>query len=130
MIYTAASYTLTLDERPDYLYAHVRAETIDRYSAMEYLRTIAERRKSTRLRRLMLVREIPVMLPDSDLFFTTRDFNEMIGPTRLAVVNPFATNDDGLGFAMTIAANRGADYRVFSSVDRAEVWLRKGLSGS
>jgi hypothetical protein len=125
-----SSYTLTCEERSGYLYAHVQADTIDRENALEYLRQIAARRASTRARRLLIFREIPVMLSDSDLFFTTREFLEMIGSTRIAFVNPFSEIEDGMNFAMTIGVNRGANYRLFSSAERAEEWLQRDLKAA
>ena len=118
-------YTLTFEERSEYLFARVTADTIDRDTALDYLRKVAARRLQIHARRLMLLREIPVMLPDSDLFFTTQDFLGMIGTTRVAFVNPYAEIDEGMSFAMTIGVNRGADYRLFNSVERAEEWLLK-----
>ncbi len=116
-------YTLIFEERPTYLYARVTADTIDRQTALDYLREVAARSDSLQVERLMLDRQIPVMLPDSDLFFTTTDFLEMIGSTKVAFVNPYAAIDGAMDFAMTIGTNRGAQYRLFSDVESAEAWL-------
>jgi hypothetical protein len=118
-----APYALTFDDRPGYLFAHVQAAAISRESALKYLGEVARRREETGARRVLLVREIPVMLSDSDLFFTTRDFLDMIGSTRIAFVNPYSEIEEGMDFAMTIGLNRGANYRLFSSVEAAEEWL-------
>lgn len=122
------SYRLLFEERSQYLFAHVQAPNITRESAVAYLREVADRRSTTRSTRLLIVRDIPVMLSDSDLFFTTRDFLEMIGSTRTAFVNPYVEIDESMHFAMTIGINRGANYRLFSTVERAETWLLRGAA--
>lgn len=124
---SATPYDLTFEVREHYLYVCVKAPSIDRESALAYLTEIAQRRASVKSRRLMIVRDIPVMLSDSDLFFTTRDFLEMIGTTKVAFVNPHASIEDGMNFAMTIGINRGANYHLFGNTDSAERWLLKDI---
>lgn len=116
-------YRLTFEERPEYLYACIVSKTVDREMALEYLSLVAQKCSELRTRRLMLHRDIPVMLPDSDLFFTTKDFLEMIGGTRTAFVNPHQKIAEGMEFAITIGNNRGANYRVFDNDTAAEDWL-------
>lgn len=117
------TFKLTFEERSGYLYACVAAPTIDRKSALEYLHSVAEQVKSREVDRLMLERDIPVMLPASDLFFTTQDFLKMIGRTRVAFVNPHTSIEEEMKFAMTIGTNRGANYRLFDNIPDAEAWL-------
>jgi hypothetical protein len=117
-------YTLTFEERPGYLYALVEADTIDRNTALAYLFEVANQCSKLGATRLMLERWIPVMLSDSDLFFTTQDFLRMMQSVRVAFLNPYLEQKDDMDFAMTIASNRGAEFRLFGDSDRAESWLR------
>jgi hypothetical protein len=117
-------FDLIFEERSGYLYACVTAGSIDRAAALEYLAEVAERVKSSGADRLMLERDIPVMLTPTDLFFTAQDFLDMIGRTRVAFVNRHASIHDEMQFAMMIGTNRGANYRLFRNVDEAEEWLR------
>lgn len=116
-------YELNFVEHRDYLRAQVVAETIDRASAMEYLTAVAGECKRLDATRLMLVRQIPVMLPDADLFFTTTDFLKMIGDLRVAFVNPYSDIHEEMDFAILIGVNRGANYQLFSSESAAGAWL-------
>ena len=114
---------LTFEERPGYLYANVAAETIDRERALVYLTAVAAKCSELGHRRLMLERDIAQMLPPADLFFTTNDFIAMMSGRVIAFVNTHPEIADDMDFAMTIATNRGAEFRLFSSESRAEEWL-------
>ena len=117
------SYELSFDERPDYLYALIKSETIDRERAIQYLSEVAARCKELEVTSLLLERDIPVMLPDADLFFTTQDFVKMSAGVRIAFVNTHITNDEAMKFAIMIGTNRGARFDVFNTVEAAERWL-------
>ncbi len=120
---TSAPYSLTFEQRGGYIYALVSASTIDRASALSYLRAVAEHCAAANCRRLMLERDIPVMLPDTDLFFTTQDFLSMIGTMRVAFVNPHLSIEKAMEFAIMIGTNRGANYELFDNTAAAETWL-------
>lgn len=116
-------YQLRFDERPAYLCVKVSAPTIDRESALLYLREVADHCRKISCRSLMLIRDIPVMLRDADLFFTTTDFLKMIGETRVAFVNPYLPIAAQMDFAILIGKNRGGNYRLFNDEASAEKWL-------
>lgn len=118
-------YKLTFEQRPGYLYARVEAETIDRESALAYLREVADKCSEISCERLVLERDIPVMLSVADLLFTTDDFQKMMHDIRVAFINPHLPIDDDMGFAMTIANNRGAVFQLHRDVAEAEKWLAK-----
>jgi hypothetical protein len=116
-------YTLTFTEHPEHLHAIIRCETMDRDIALAYLREIADKCSELRSRRLIVERDVPVMLPDSDLFFTTDDFMRMVPRVRVAFVNPYAQLQDQMEFAIMIGTNRGAEFSVHNTIDAAEKWL-------
>lgn len=118
-------YTLTFEERPGYLYARVSAGTIDAETAIEYLFKVAEKCDEIKCDRLMLERDIPVMLPTGDLFFTTQKFLERIKDIRVAFVNPHAPIREDMKFAIMIGTNRGALYSLHDNTASAERWLLK-----
>lgn len=119
------AYQLTFDQRDGYLYAHVKAETIDQESALSYLREVAARCDELETTHLMLYRDIPVMLPDGVLFFVATEFLEMIRGVTTAFVNPYASNEDAFNFALMVGKNRGGNYALFNNTAEAEIWLRK-----
>jgi hypothetical protein len=118
-------YKLIFEQRDDYLYAHVTAASIDEKNALKYLREIANRCETLETSRLMLYRNIPVMLPDGVLFLVTTNFLAMIKGIRTAFVNPYLSNADAMEFAMTVGNNRGGDYCTFNNIADAEEWLLK-----
>jgi hypothetical protein len=117
---TGGTYQLSFEQRPGYLYARVSASSIDRQSALQYLGEVAAKCRELDCDRLILERDIPVMLTDADLFFTTQDFLSMMAGKRVAFVNPHATIDDEMRFAILIGTNRGARFTVHTDIDEAE----------
>lgn len=116
-------YELTFERRPEYLHARIRSETMDQPMAYEYLRKVADKCRQVKATKLMLERDVPVMLKDIDLFHTTQFFLELIRGVRVAFVNPYIEIHEDMDFAITIGTNRGADYRLFNGVIEAEAWL-------
>ena len=119
----AKPYELAFEERPEYLYAVVRSDTMQRDTALAYLTEIADKCAQLGCKRLLIERDVPVMLPDGDLFFVTNAFLELIKGRIVAVVNPHATLQDDMQFAITIGTNRGGNYKLFDNVPAAEKWL-------
>jgi hypothetical protein len=66
------------------------------------------------------------MLPSADLFFTTQDFLKMVGNKRIAFLSRHATIHSEMEFAILVGTNRGANYRLFNDLARAEEWLVAG----
>lgn len=116
-------YELTIVPRREYLYARVRAETIDSKTAVAYLREVAGSCFELKRRRVILERDIPVMLPDTDLFFTTGEFIDMMKNVRIAFVNPHEAIHREMEFAILIATNRGAEFALHADLASAENWL-------
>lgn len=116
-------YELKFERRPEYLHARIRSETMDQSMAHEYLAKVAEEVHSVKATKLMLERDVPVMLKDVDLFHTTQYFLNLIRGVRVAFVNPYIEIHDDMDFAVTIGTNRGANYRLFKGVVEAEAWL-------
>jgi hypothetical protein len=123
-------YDLRFEERPGYLFASVSAPTIDRSMALDYLHQVADKASASMHTRIMIERNIPVMLPDADLFFTTQDFLKMVGNKRVAFVNRHAKIRPEMDFAMLIGTNRGANYKLFADTASAEEWLMAGTKGT
>ena len=63
------------------------------------------------------------MLPDTDLFFTTGEFLELMRDVRVAFVNPHESIHGEMEFAILIATNRGADFKLHGDIGSAEKWL-------
>ena len=116
-------YELTFDKRPNYLYAVIKADSIDRHTALRYLQELADKCTEVNAERVMLERRIPATMSDADTYLIIQDITRLIGPRRMAVVNPYDSNSEAMAFGNLVGANRGLPYRVFDSSDDAEAWL-------
>ncbi len=116
-------YEISFENRPEYLYAGVRAETLDEESASQYIRDIAAKASELESERLMIYRDIPVMLPTGALFFSSAEYVEVMCRIPVAFVNPYPALRDPLAFATTVVENRGGRFKVFDHSADAEVWL-------
>lgn len=119
------TYEITFEERPGYLYALVRSTSMTVEMALDYLTQVAAKRAALSVHRLMLERDVPVMLNDLDLYHTTKYFLNQIKGTKVAFVNPHSQIDDDMDFAVLIGVNEGANYRLFDNPASAEEWLLK-----
>ncbi len=119
----ANGYDLTFENRPAYLYAEVRSEEMTEAIARAYLTEIAEKCTQTGSKYVMIYRNVPVMLPDGDLFDTTKFFLELMHGRQVAFVNPHTKISEDMEFAVRIGTNRGGVYGLFNSVAEAEEWI-------
>ena len=119
-------YKLTFEPRSGYLYAFIKSDTMDTKMAAAYLGEIAEMCHEMRADRLLIERDVPVMLPDSDLFFTTNDFANVMKGIKVAFFNPYTAIADNMTFAVLIGNNRGASFTVHNTITDAENWLLDG----
>lgn len=120
-------YELIFETRPQYLYARVTSETISPAMVVDYLHRVTERCHELEQTRLMIERDIPATLSETDIFFTGTEFSQMgIERLRIAFVDERAGNTDHLEFAMLVANNRGAHVELFHNVADAESWLNPG----
>lgn len=120
-------YNLRFEARRHYLYAHVKAETMTRATALAYLQEVANECNGRSYRRLLLERDVPMMLSDLELFQTTNDFLDMVKYVRVAVLNQYPDQQNAMNFAMRISTNRKARYSVFTDPLEAEKWLLDGV---
>src|SRR5688572_4579771 len=66
-------YNLIFDKRSGYLYAKISAGTIDSRTSTAYITEIAYICKDLGYDRLMIERDIPVMLPVGSLYFAAKE---------------------------------------------------------
>ncbi len=120
-----SSYDLTFEFRPEYLYVRVEAETVSAESVTAYLHEITQKCAALGRDRLLIERDIPATLSETDTFFTGDEFAHMgIERMRIAFVDHHAENTDHLEFAMLVANNRGGHLELFNNITAAEGWLR------
>ena len=125
MVPDSMSYELTFTERQNYLYALVRAETMTLAMAMEYLRAVVDKCIQIAPTRLLLERDVPVLLPDLDAFFTTRYFLEQMKGKRIAIVNTHLASSTHPHRKLLTDTRAGGHSRLFDNFVEAEKWLLK-----
>ncbi len=122
-----ASYILTFENRPQYLFAHVRADSpIDGQGIIQYLTEVADKCVETDSDKVLVVRDIATTLGIADQFNTTTGFIDQMKDRKAAFVNPYPFVDDEMDFAITVARNRGGNFSLFRDLRSAEEWLLSG----
>jgi hypothetical protein len=123
MIAPPAEYKLTFEERQGYLYAHVQSDSIDENGIIAYLTEVTNTCLETKSDRVLVVRDITATLGIANQFHTTTDFVERMTSRKVAFVNPYPFVEDEMAFAITVAKNRGGNFRLFRDIESAEQWL-------
>jgi hypothetical protein len=118
-------YQITFSERPGYLYANLQGDKISVEIIRDYIADIVEKSNETGLRKILLYRDVPVVLSDGEVFRTVNDSLRALSGKQLALVNPHEDIHAIIEFGVTVAQNRGGNYRSFANVAEAEAWLLK-----
>lgn len=116
-------YDLSTEERPGYLYIHLRSDTISEEIIRGYVSDIVENSDRTGLDHILLYRDVPAIMTEGEVFHTVNDSLEALRGKKLALVNPHPALDKELKFGMTVGRNRGGNYQVFATIEAAEHWL-------
>src|SRR4030095_8850464 len=96
-------YQIRFEQRPNYLYAHAKAETLNQETALAYVKEIVDEAVRRDHKRLIVERDIPATLSSGEQFFATEAFTGMITGMRVVFINPYPELDDDMNFAKTIA---------------------------
>ncbi len=123
---TASAYQIEYGDRKGYLYAKITAPSIDRQMALAYLAEIVIRSAELRQKKLLLDRDIPAVMDESDMFAAVNELVRMGGGMRIALVNRHIPLAEALEFAMNYGRKIGADFKYFNDLIDAERWLLQG----
>jgi hypothetical protein len=118
-------YELLIEERPGYVYAYVRGATMNLAAAKRYLSEVARRCDEIDCSRLMLERDVPVLLSEVDMVFAVSYFLELMKGRRIAFVNRHTGIHNDLHRHILTGTKAGGHYRLFDNVMAAEKWLTK-----
>lgn len=116
-------YVLSFEEHSGYLLAKVTSDRMTADLAKEYLGKIAAKISETGAKRLMMFRDVSMMLSDPDLFDVTNFFLDLMRGKRVAFVNPHMEIKEDMEFAVRIGTNRGGLYKLFNNIPDAKKWL-------
>ncbi len=116
-------YALTLERKPGYLRARIAASRIDRRTALEYVSEIVVECRKAHADKLLIERNIAVMIADDEQFGTMKDFVQMSLGIRIAVVNEHVPIEEAMRHSIFYGASIGGAFRYFDNVPEAEGWL-------
>jgi hypothetical protein len=117
-------YELTLEERPGYLYAHIKADTMTTEMSAAYLSEIVDKCAALGLKKVLIYREVPYIINSAvSIYYSMQEEIQLLKGLTLAVVTPFPATEEGLNFAILVSNNRGADFKLHPTIEAAEEWL-------
>ena len=117
------NYELTFEKRPGYLYACIKAPTLDRNLSLEYFAEIALKCADLRVKRLLIERDIPFILDEANINDIFMQYVRMSQGMTIAFVNRHDSVANPLEKVVDLVNARGASLSVFSNVEHAEEWL-------
>ncbi|CAN5327634.1 hypothetical protein BH20ACI2_BH20ACI2_14730 [soil metagenome] len=126
IVMTPSGYEIEYIERKEYLSAKITGPSLCGPTALAYLAEIVIRSAELRHKKLLLDRDIPAALDESDMFAAVNELVRMGSGMRIALVNRHIPTADTLEYAMNYGREIGADFKYFNDTSEAERWLLKG----
>ena len=117
-------YQLTFESRDEYLYALIEADVMTTSIAANYLIEIYSQSERLKMRRIMIERKVPDVLPIAEIFRLVTDFTPEMRKTMVVFVEHDTIQNKELQFASLVGNNRGAMLAVHATVESGERWLR------
>jgi hypothetical protein len=116
-------YTLTTEERQGYLYAKMTGEKDSFESTMAAVTELAGICLARKVTRLLVEHDMPGKLSTLDVFKMASRLPELFDGVDVGFVIHRSEIPDNPKFLENVARNRGAQGRLFATVDEAEAWL-------
>ena len=117
-------YSLTYDEKPKYLYAHVKSDTFTEEIALDYLREVIAECHELQYERILIERDIPIILSPAKIQLVAEQIATMnTKGLKIALVDPRPENRELNRFAAAASRGLGTKVRAYSTVPDARRWL-------
>ena len=117
-------YSLSFDEKPKYLYAHIRSDRFSVEVAIDYLREVINECRELQYTRIMIERDVSIMLPAAKNTFVAEQLATMdVEGLRIAVVDPRTENRELNRFSAAASRGLGIKVRAYSNIPDARRWL-------
>ena len=117
-------YSLSLEDRKEYLFAHVRTQTVGIEQAVTYISEVVARVRDHRAKRLLFVRETHVDIPAREYELIGSIVTNVIPEDiRVAVVDLSPKTPVVVETINTVAQAKSRDVKAFDDLDEARVWL-------
>lgn len=115
-------YTLTFEDRGQYLYAHLTGT--DSYAAsLSYWNEISDEVRKFDFRRLLVHENLIGHVNEGEVFDIICDLVPSGLGIKVAFYDENRADADINELGLLIASNRGIDVRMFSSLEDAEKWI-------
>ena len=117
-------YSLAYDEKPKYLYAHIKSDGFTVEVAVDYLREVINECRELQYTRIMIERDVAIMLPAAKNTFVAEQLAKMdVEGLRIAVVDPRPENRELNRFSAAASRGLGIKVRAYSNIPDARRWL-------
>lgn len=117
-------YSLSFDEKPQYLFVRVKCESFTIEIALEYLREVINECRELQYTRIMIERDVSIMLPAGKSTFVAEQLATMdVDGLRIAVVDPRPENRELNRFSAAASRGLGIKVRAYSNIPDARRWL-------
>ncbi len=117
-------YELTLEYRPQYLYAFVTGEKDSCEISRRYWQEIADECNKSGIKKVLIEEDIKENISMSDMYRFASEIPELgFHGVRVAFVDRQESQHQMNQFGETVATNRGLVSRVFNNFAEAEKWL-------
>ncbi len=118
------AYTISFDEKPEYLYAHVKCDSFSVEIAFDYLRDVFAECRELQYTKILIKREIPYILSPEENLTVAKKLAEMdIKELKIAIADPRLANREANKLSADASRGLGIRVRVYSTVPEARRWL-------
>ncbi len=118
------AYELTLENRHNYLYAHVEGDVSRPGVAVEYLKRITDACRKAQCSRVIIDKDVPREFGVWDIFFVATRFPKLgVEATKIAVVDKGMLSSNRTEFSVVVGKRPGLDVHIFKTVPEAEEWV-------
>lgn len=115
-------FRIEFEQRDVYLYVHLTGE--DSFSSsLSYWRSIADKVKSLELNRVLVHENLTGNISEGEIFDVMMNILPDSNGIKVAFFDENQADHDINDLGQLIANNRGADIRIFQSLETAEKWI-------
>lgn len=117
-------YAISFEERPQYLFAHIKGEKGTLSIAHAYWSEVVKRTLESGCKKVLVVEEIPEAITIAEVHQLVSEFADLpIKDIRLAFIDKFTSHKSLNDFGILVGANRGLTLKSFDDEAAAESWL-------
>lgn len=118
-------YKLEIEERDGYLYVLYGGNPLTLEMIVETINSVARALRSSGLRRVLLVRDSPILDSEKARAMTAQLVNKATMPgVRFAIVDKFGNDPEKTALAVKASREAGWDLTGFDTIDEAADWLK------